>query len=69
MISSARQRLDAAKPAPPVPKSGVRNGTLDESNYNAASIEVLEGLEPVRRRPGMYVAARTRTACIICLPR
>ena len=24
------------------------------SNYNAQSIEVLSGLEPVRRRPGMY---------------
>ena len=24
-------------------------------DYNAADIEVLEGLEPVRRRPGMYV--------------
>ena len=23
--------------------------------YTAADIEVLEGLEPVRRRPGMYV--------------
>lgn len=25
------------------------------SNYSAADIEVLEGLEPVRRRPGMYI--------------
>ena len=24
------------------------------SQYNAQSLEVLEGLEPVRRRPGMY---------------
>jgi topoisomerase-4 subunit B len=50
------------KSAPPVPKSGVRNGTLDESNYNAASIEVLEGLEPVRRRPGMYVGGTDSNA-------
>ena len=26
-----------------------------EENYTAADIEVLEGLEPVRRRPGMYI--------------
>lgn len=29
--------------------------TAKSTNYTAADIEVLEGLEPVRRRPGMYI--------------
>jgi topoisomerase IV subunit B len=33
----------------------MKNGNLfDRSQYTAASVEVLEGLEPVRRRPAMY---------------
>ena len=33
-----------------------------EDGYTAADIEVLEGLEPVRRRPGMYIGGTDEKA-------
>ena len=38
------------------------NKSLLDNNYNATEIEVLEGLEPIRHRPGMYIGGTDNTA-------
>src|ERR1700746_3576979 len=58
--------FDLPEPAPRRPVGKGRDvrrpASTAESGYTARDIEVLEGLEPVRRRPGMYIGGTDEKA-------
>jgi topoisomerase-4 subunit B len=60
--ASARKPASRKAPKPARTKPSARKSAAAESGYTAKHIEVLEGLEPVRRRPGMYIGGTDEKA-------
>src|SRR3954453_13811538 len=58
---SAARKPAVRKPAKASSRKPTRTASA-ESGYTAKHIEVLEGLEPVRRRPGMYIGGTDEKA-------
>ena len=61
-LKTSAARTSGYKPSGPVAAAAAKPVADVAESYSAKDIEVLEGLEPVRRRPGMYIGGTDENA-------
>ena len=69
-VSLTADRMSPVRGAPPARAEGVGARRYDRevsSDYSARHLSVLEGLEAVRKRPGMYIGSTDSRGLMHCL--